>query len=142
MNWSRNHIFALGRQTRRAMLFAALTGAITGLCVASFEWATRDVLFDGLLSLPLVLQVLGPLAGLSLAALALHSLAADASPATADEYIKNFHEPRTRLSLRAVPGRLVASVATLGLGGALGYEGPSIYMGAAVGTALQPPFSR
>ncbi|MDQ6928804.1 MAG: chloride channel protein [Actinomycetota bacterium] len=142
INWSRSHLFALGRQTRRAMLFAALTGAITGLGVAGFEWVTRDVLFDGLLSLPLALQVLGPLVGLSLAALALHSLAADASPATADEYIKNFHEPGTRLTLRAVPGRLVASVATLGLGGALGYEGPSIYMGAAVGTALQRRFSR
>src|SRR5262249_57004675 len=39
-------------------------------------------------------------------------------------------------------GRLLASIATLGLGGAMGYEGPSVYLGAAVGSALQHRFSR
>jgi CIC family chloride channel protein len=79
---------------------------------------------------------------LILAALALRFVAGGATPTTADEYIRNFHEPGTRLPLRPVPGRLLASIATLGLGGALGYEGPSIYLGAAVGSSLQRRFSR
>lgn len=124
------------------MLFAVATGAATGLGVAGFEWVTRSVLFDHLRRAPLGVQVLAPLLGLALAALALRYGASGATPSTADEYIRNFHESGARLPLRRVPGRLAASVATLGLGGAMGYEGPSIYLGAAVGSALQRRFSR
>jgi CIC family chloride channel protein len=138
----RDDVFALGRRTRLVVLFAALTGAVTGLGVAGFESLTRTGLFDHLRRAPLAVQVSAPLVGLVLAAVALHFLAGGASPATADEYIHNFHQPGVRLGLRAVPGRLLASVATLGLGGAMGYEGPSIYLGAAVGSALQRCFSR
>jgi CIC family chloride channel protein len=138
----RDDVFALGRRTRLVVLFAALTGAVTGLGVAGFESLTRTGLFDHLRRAPLAVQVSAPLVGLVVAAVALHYLARGASPATADEYIHNFHQPGVRLGLRAVPGRLLASVATLGLGGAMGYEGPSIYLGAAVGSALQRRFSR
>lgn len=88
------------------------------------------------------MQAVGPLVGLAVAALALRYLAAGASPATADEYIKNFHEPRRPLDLRPVLGRIVAGVATLGSGGALGFEGPSLYLGAAVGSGLQRRWGR
>jgi CIC family chloride channel protein len=134
-------VFALGRQSRQVVLFAALTGGVTGLGVAGFEGIAREGLFDHLREAPFVLQVLAPVIGLALAALALRVFAGGASPATADEYIKNFHEPGTRLDLRPVPGRLMASITTLGLGGALGYEGPSVYLGAALGSALQRRFS-
>jgi len=124
------------------VLFAALTGALTGLGVAGFEALTRGAIFDHLLRAPLAVRVLAPLLGLSLAALALRFVAAGASPGTADEYIKNFHEPDSRLDLRPVGGRLAASVTTLGSGGAMGYEGPAIYLGAAIGSRLQQRFSR
>jgi len=135
-------MFALGRRSRQVVLFAALTGGVTGLGVAGFEGIAREGLFDHLRDAPLVVQVLAPLVGLGLAALTLRAFAGGASPATADEYIKNFHEPGTRLALRPVPGRLLASITTLGLGGALGYEGPSVYLGAALGSAFQRRFSR
>src|SRR5438270_4466891 len=138
----RDEVFALGRRTRQVVLFAALTGAVTGLGVAGFEWVTREALFDHLGTWPLAAEVAAPLAGLALAATSLRWLARRASPATADDYIRNFHEPGTRLDLRPVPGRIAAAVATLGLGGAMGYEGPSIYLGASVGSALQRRFSR
>jgi CIC family chloride channel protein len=127
---------------RQVVFFAAVTGAVTGLGVAGFESATRSGIFDHLLQAPLAVQVGAPLVGLALATLLLRFLANGATPATADEYIRNFHEPGKRLDLRAVPGRILASVATLGLGGAMGYEGPSIYLGAAVGSVLQRRFSR
>jgi CIC family chloride channel protein len=123
-------------------LFAALTGLVTGVGVAGFEALTRTAVFDHVRDAPLGVQVLAPLAGLCLAALALRFTSSGASPATADEYIKNFHEPGTRLDPRPVTGKLLASIATLGLGGALGYEGPSVYLGASVGSALQRRFSR
>ncbi len=138
----RDQVFALGRQSRQVVLFAAVTGALTGLGVAAFEAVTRDGIFETILGAPLVVQALGPLAGLVLAALALRYLARGASPSTSDEYIKNFHDHGTRLDLRPVAGRIVAAASTLGFGGALGYEGPSIYLGSALGTALQRRFSR
>ena len=138
----RDEVFALGRRTRQVVLFAAVTGAVTGLGVAGFESITRAGLFDHLTDAPLWVQIVAPLVGLSMAALALRFLARGATPATADEYIKNFHETGVRLDPRPVPGRLLASIATLGLGGAMGYEGPSIYLGATVGSVLQRRFSR
>ena len=136
------HVVALGRRTRQVVLFAAATGALTGLGVAGFEWFTRTIVFDHVGRAALAVRVVAPAAGLGLAALALRFLSRGATPSTSDEYINNFHQAGMRLSLRAAPGRMAASVATLGLGGALGYEGPSIYLGAAVGSALQRRFSR
>jgi len=138
----REQVYALGRHTRRVVLFAAVTGGLTGLGVAGFESITRQGLFDHLHDAPVALRLLAPLVGLALAALSLRFVAAGAGPATADEYIRNFHETGTRLSLRAMPGRLLASLATLGLGGAMGYEGPAIYLGAGIGSSLQRRFSR
>ena len=130
------------RRTHRTVLLAVGTGLVTGLGVAGFEWITREQVFGWLQRLPVGVQIAGPAAALLLAAVALRWAAHGANPSTADEYIKNFHEPGRRLDLRPLPGRLLASVATLGLGGAMGYEGPAIYLGAAVGSGLQSRLSR
>jgi CIC family chloride channel protein len=107
-----------------------------------FEWVTRDELFHHLRRAPEGVQIAAPVVGLVVAALLLRTLGGGASPSTADEYIRSFHDRERRLDLRPVPARLLASVATLGFGGAMGYEGPSIYLGAAVGSALQRRFAR
>ena len=133
---------AVGPTSRRVLLLAALTGAVTGLSVKAFDAVTRQGLFDHLKRQPEVVQVCGPVVGLLLAAAALRWVAGPQSPATADEYIRNFHEPGRPLELRPLPGKMLASVATLGLGGALGYEGPSIYLGAGIGSIIQSRFSR
>lgn len=130
------------RGFRRTLLLSALTGAVTGLGVAGFEWIVHEGLFATLRRQPPWVQASGPLVGLLLAAAALRWLAAGATSSTSDEYIKNFHDREQRLPLRPVAGRMVASVATLGFGAAMGYEGPSIYLGASIGSALQRRFSR
>ncbi|MCW3044083.1 MAG: hypothetical protein JWL57_2241 [Actinobacteria bacterium] len=138
----RGQIAALGRRGSQVLVLAGLTGVLTGLAVAGFEWVTRDQLFEGLRDQPVGVQVAAPLVGLLLAAAILRWIARTTSPATADEYIHNFHETGRRLDLRLLPGRILASMVTLGFGGALGYEGPSIYLGAGIGSALQARFSR
>ncbi len=127
----------VGGTSRRVLLLAALTGVSTGAGVAGFEWLTREQIFDRLLTAPLAVQAVAPLVGLAVTALALWGLGRGASPATSDEYIRNFHQAGRSLDLRKVPGRMLAGVATLGSGGALGFEGPSLYLGASIGTALQ-----
>ncbi|HEY2815459.1 MAG TPA: chloride channel protein [Acidimicrobiales bacterium] len=132
----------IGHRARQIGVLAVITGAATGLVVAGFERVVNDGLLAALLRAPLWVQAIGPMIGLAVAALALRWLTRGASPSTADEYIRSFHDNDHRLDLRPVPGRIVASIATLGAGAPLGFEGPSIYMGAAIGTWLQHRFSR
>jgi chloride channel protein, CIC family len=82
-------------------------------------------------------QALGPAVGLTAAALALRYLGRRASPATADEYLQAFHEPAHVLGLRVLGACMVAAIATLGGRGAMGLEGPSMYLGATTGSFLQ-----
>src|SRR5204863_3777427 len=43
---ARSDVAAWGRRTRQVMGFAAVTGALTGLGVAGFEWVTRFRIFN------------------------------------------------------------------------------------------------
>ena len=138
----RQQLAALGRRTRQVVLLSACTGVLTGTGVALFEWVTREQLFDRLLDLPTAVQIVAPAVGLLLAAAVLQFLGGGGSPSTADEYIQNFHDQGRRLPLGPVPARLLASMVTLGFGGSMGYEGPSVYLGAAVGSGLQHRLSR
>ena len=124
------------------LVLSAITGALTGAAVALFDWLVSDVMFDWLLRQSDWFKAVAPLIGLALGVAALRWLARGATPATSDEYIRNFHDRHRRLDERPVLGRIVASVATLGFGGAMGYEGPSIYIGAAIGSGLQRRLSR
>jgi len=138
----RDALHAIRLRWQRTVVLAGLTGIVTGLGVALFDWMTADVLLAGVHRWPQWAQALAPAAGLLAAALLLRFAARGASPSTSDEYIRNFHERGARLSLGPVAGRMLASVATLGTGGAMGFEGPSIYLGSAVGSFFQRTFSR
>jgi len=56
------------------------------------------------------------------------------SSSTTETYVEKFHEPESPLESRYAPGRLGASVASLGSGAPLGLEGPAIYSGAVIAT--------
>ena len=128
---------------RQALVFAAVVvGAGTGLLVAAFDKLTAGVMLERLFEAPLAIQAAAPLAGLAVAALSLRWIAGGANPATADAYVENFHDRTHPMPQRPVLGRIVASIATLGSGGAMGFEGPSIYMGAAFGSVVQNRFRR
>jgi len=133
---------ALLARTREVVVLAAVIGVLTGLGVALFDTVTADGLLNRLTSGPVWVQAAGPAVGLLVAAAALRWLAGGASPATADEYIKAVPDPAGRFDLRPVLGRLVACVATLGGGAAMGFEGPSIYLGAAVGVHVHERLRR
>src|SRR5947208_6576132 len=135
-------MLAIGPRPWQVLVLSVITGALTGAAVALFDWLVSDVIFARVLRQSDWFKAVVPAVGLILAALALRFLANGATPATSDEYIRNFHDRERRLDERPVLGRVVASVATLGLGGAMGYEGPSIYMGAAIGSAIQRRMSR
>jgi CIC family chloride channel protein len=124
------------------VVLSAVTGVLTGAAVALFDWVVKGQLLDNLLEASRPVQVGAPLVGLLLAAAILRWLGGGCSPSTADEYIQNFHDQGHRLPLRPLPARILASAATLGFGGAMGFEGPSIYLGAGIGSGLQSRLSR
>ncbi len=119
------------------MFFSAVAGALTGLGVALFERIVVDVMYDRLVDLSPWMLAWMPLCGLVLSAIALRYVARSDSTATTDAYLEAFHHPKEAgLRGRELPGRMLAAIATLGFGGAMGLEGPSIYLGASIGTEL------
>ncbi len=131
----------LQRRWQRTLVVAGVTGIVTGFGVHLFEWLTAEVFLERTLDARLGVQLVLPGIGLVVATLALRYLARRTSPSTSDEYINYFHDRHRTLPLAPAGGRMAASVATLGGGGALGFEGPSIYLGASVGAAIQRRFS-
>ena len=130
------------RRWHRMLLLSALTGVITGLAIAGFDWLTARTILEQVFKLPRLAQAFAPGVGLVLAWAALRGLGNNASPSTSEEYLHAYHDPEHPLDPRPFPARVLASIATLGFGGALGFEGPSIYMGAGIGSFLERRFGR
>jgi chloride channel protein, CIC family len=127
----------LVRRSREVVLLAAVTGAVTGLFVRFFEYVVVEVVFHEIEAGPLWLVAVAPAVGLALSAILLNTLGNGASPATSDEYLRAFHDPEYPLRPRAFMARMAAAVTTLGSGGAMGLEGPSMYGGSALGAMIQ-----
>jgi CIC family chloride channel protein len=127
----------LVRRSREVVLLAAITGSVTGLVVRFFEYVVVEVLFHVVIEGPLWFGAIAPGIGLALSAILLRTLGNGASSATADEYLRAFHDPEYPLRPRAFMGRMAAAVTTLGFGGPMGLEGPSIYGGSALGAMIQ-----
>jgi CIC family chloride channel protein len=132
-------VAAFAVRSRQVLLLAALAGALTGLGVALFETVVIELLFDHLVDLPLWALAVMPTIGLVVAALSLRVLG-PTTPGTTDAYLQAFHDPAQALKLRDLPARMLAAIGTLGFGGAMGLEGPSLYLGASIGAALQSRF--
>jgi len=124
------------------MVLSILVGALVGLLVAGFEQLTVEVLLERLLDGPLWWQATAPMVGLVAALAILRLFGRGATLSTSDEYVRAFHERHPRLPLSQLPAKLLAGVATIGLGGSMGLEGPSVYAGATVGHNTQGLFSR
>lgn len=127
----------LVRRSREVVLLAAITGALTGLFVRFFEYIVVEVVYERIVHAPLWVGAIAPGIGLVLSAILLRTVGNGASSATSDEYLRAFHDPEYPLRLRAFVGRMAASVTTLGSGGAMGLEGPSMYGGSALGAMIQ-----
>jgi CIC family chloride channel protein len=121
------------------VLWCAGIGAASGLIVAGFDWLVEDQMLPALFDLPVWFVAVAPTIGLGLTALTLRYFRA--APSTSDSFIAAFHG-REVLGLRHAAPRAIGAVATLGTGGALGLEGPSMFFGASTGAFLQRRFSR
>jgi CIC family chloride channel protein len=142
----------------RTLLHAALVGAAAGAVGAGFfaalGFAEHFLLHDlcGYLQLraagesiaptqgPAVfrpwLLVLMPAAGALLAGLLIHRAAPEAGGGGGDATIEAFHQHGGRVRRRVIWVKPLASILTLGSGGAGGREGPTMHIGAAIGAIV------
>jgi CIC family chloride channel protein len=126
----------------RILVASATTGVVVAMVVALFDAIAVEVVYDWLLCQRLTLQVVAPAVGSVMAILILRHLAFRSTSSTSDEYLRAFHDRNPSLPIREVPGKLLAGVATIGLGGAVGVEGPSIYAGSSLGLWIQSRFGQ
>ena len=125
----------------RVLALSLLLGVLVGVIVSIFEWVTVELIAHELDDRSLAVIAAAPMVGLALAWVVLRYIGGGLSNSTSDEYIRAFHARSPELRLRDVPVRLLAGASTIGFGGAVGLEGPSIYAGAASGLALQKRLS-
>lgn len=130
-----------GRPSR--LLGAAIAvGVAVGFAVAVLEYLVIEVVLEQVLHLPLYVQAIAPLIGLLLSTLVLRTIGGGCSPSTSEEYITSFHARNPSISKVPLLARMLGGAATIGSGGAVGLEGPSIYMGSAIGLEVQSRLER
>lgn len=130
---------AVGSQV---LIASVVVGLIVGVLVALVEFIVIEVVLHAVLHWPFWIQATAPAVGLLASWAILRYVGGGVSAATSEEYIQQFHSPNPKFSFREVRARLSAGVATIGTGGALGLEGPSVYLGSAVGRWVHQPLER
>ncbi len=108
---------------------------LTGLAVAGFDVVVKDSL-EYVLDQRLAVVMVVPALGL-VAVAVLTKLWGDPDTATTDSYVRAYHLRGGRLPITASAWKLIGSALTLGSGNAFGFEGPSIMIGATVGSAVE-----
>ncbi|MFW2382662.1 MAG: chloride channel protein [Acidimicrobiales bacterium] len=120
----------------RLLIASVVLGLLVGSVVSVLQWVVLQLLLSNVQDLPLWAAALAPMLGLGIATLTLRTLGHGITPSTADEYIRAFHQETPYLRGRDLFPRLMSGMATIGLGGAVGLEGPAIYTGSMGGLRL------
>jgi chloride channel protein, CIC family len=120
-----------------ALAFAAIVGAAAGGSVAGIEWVAFRLLTLVRDEVPsIVVLACIPTLGLATASYLLIKFGQGASSATADAYFLAARRQRD-IDPWPLPARVGGVIATLGTGGAMGFEGPAIYIGASIASVLR-----
>lgn len=125
------------RQVVWTVLAPAVIGAITGVAVAVLDAGVEGRIMTAVVAaLPGDWPALATAFALPLAVLMAVAVTRTLRPSTSEIYIVTYHTPGAHVPLRQVPGRVLAAVATVGLGGSQGFESPSALIGSSLGECL------
>jgi chloride channel protein, CIC family len=125
------------RRVAWTVLAPAVVGAITGAAVAALNGGIEGrVMTATVAALPDAWPAFATAFALPLAVLAAVTVTRTLRPSTSELYIVTYHTPGAHVPLRQVPGRVLAAVATVGLGGSQGFESPSALIGSSLGECL------
>lgn len=117
-------------------------GVAVGAAVAVVEYVVIEVVLHEVQGWPFWAQAVAPMVGLTISYLTLRTIGDGATSATSEVYVTEFHSRNPRFRFRELPARLFGGLATIGMGGAVGLEGPSIYLGSAFGYYVHQPLER
>ena len=126
----------------RLLAASAATGVIVALVVAAFETVALHIVLERVLDQHLAVLALAPVLGIAASKLLLRTVGAGTSGSTSDEYVRAFHERQPSIPIRYLPAKLLAGIATIGGGGAVGLEGPSLYAGSSIGLLVHRRLGR
>ncbi|HEV7733699.1 MAG TPA: chloride channel protein [Candidatus Binatia bacterium] len=122
------------RRLTWTVLAPALIGAFTGAAVAALNGGVEGWLMTATVAaLPDGWPALATAFALPLAVLVAVTVTRTLRPSTSELYIVTYHTPGAHVPLRQLPGRVLAAIATVGLGGSQGFESPSALIGASLG---------
>ena len=122
---------------------AAVLGLVTGLVVTGLRYLTNDVMWPRLLATNSALLLFAaPAVGILLSGLLLRYLADRPDVHDAEAYLEAYHHGVTETRLASFVAKVAAATATVGLGGAAGLEGPSLFVGSSLGAVVTDRLSR
>ena len=118
----------------KRIALSCLIGFIVGLIVILFDLALY-ALIGVINSLDIWIVVCLPIVGLLLCGI-ITSFFVPEARGHGDMIIGAYHHENVRVRGRLVPGKFLASIATIGFGGSAGPEGPAINMGGGIGSVI------
>lgn len=124
----------------RLLVLSLVLGLTTGLVIAGIRILVYDEIW-GHLPQGMALVGLFPVLGLVLSGLLLQSSRKRPELHDTEAYIDAFHTGAVD-SPRSAVAKTAAALFTVGFGGAAGLEGPSMYIGSAIGGWLRPTLAR
>jgi len=127
------------RDLHKWLLIAPIIGIVTGLIITLIAKIILYWMWPPILALylhhPLYI-VPGLVVGFIIAGLIMQYLTPNPDEHSTEEIIASYHEHQGDIQMRPFLAKLVAAIATVGLGGSAALEGPSIYGGGALGSWL------
>lgn len=125
------------RDLHKWILWAPILGVITGLLITLLVKVILDWLWPPVLTAYLahpVWIIPGLALGFLIAGLIMQYLTPDPNDHSTEEIIRSFFERQSEIKMKPFIPKLLAAVATVGMGGSAALEGPSIYGGGGLGS--------
>lgn len=127
------------RHHHKWLLVAPLVGVVTGLFITGLTEVMLVWLWPAVLALyeahPLLMPV-GLVAGFVVAGLLMQYATPNPDEHSTEEIIEAYHQRSGLVRVRAFVPKILAAITSVGMGGSAALEGPSIYGGGAIGSAL------
>lgn len=127
------------RDLHKWLIVAPIMGVVTGLLITVLVKVILYWMWPPLLHFYLAhwaAIVPGVVIGFLIAGLLMQYLTPDPDEHSTEEIIRSYHEHQGRVAMGPFVPKLLAAIATVGMGGSAALEGPSIYGGGAIGSWL------
>lgn len=124
------------RRFATQILVPAAIGVGTGAVVAALSLLVEERALRALSELPSALPALPSLFCLLLTLLVVRYVTRASHPTTSEVFIVAYHDAKTPIVLRQIPGRILGAATTVAGGGSQGLESPSALIGAGLGRIL------